>query len=67
MMNEYKVEIKEELSRVINVTANCHEEAVEKAKSMYQNEEIILNYSDIKSTEFKPLNCDRKKKKTLER
>ena len=41
MMNDYKVEIKEELSRVINVTANCHEEAVEKAKSMYQNEEII--------------------------
>ena len=43
MMNDYKVEIKEELSRVINVTANCHEEAVEK---------ILKNGIDIAMNKF---------------
>ena len=45
MMNDYKVEIKEELSRVINVIANCHEEAVE---------EILKNGIDIAMNKF---NC----------
>lgn len=56
MMNDYKIEIKEELSRVINVQATNYDEAVEKVRNMYRNEEIILDYSDLKFTDFKQSN-----------
>lgn len=51
-MNNYKVEVKEFLTREIEVTANSEEEAIEKIKELYQKEQIVLDWNDYLSTEF---------------
>lgn len=51
-MKKYLVEITETLQKQITVQANSREEAEQKVKERYDNEEIILNESDYVDTEF---------------
>lgn len=48
----YKVEIKETLSRIINLEADSEEEAILKAKTEYKNQNIILDDNDYIDTEI---------------
>ena len=50
-MKKYEVEIHEILSRVIEVEAESEEKAKEKVQAMYDNEEIVLDYTDIVAQE----------------
>jgi len=52
-MNEFKIEINENLSKIIKIQANSEEEAIEIAKSMYKNEKIILDSKDFIDKEIK--------------
>lgn len=40
---KYKVNVEELLSRIIEVEADSDEEAEEKVREMYRNEEIVLD------------------------
>jgi hypothetical protein len=51
-METFKIEIRETLSRIIEVKANSEDEAFSKIKDLYQNEEIVLNSDDYVDTEF---------------
>lgn len=53
---EYKVEIKETLSRIINVEAENESEAIIKIKERYRNENIILGNTDYVGTDFNIIN-----------
>ena len=54
--NYKKIEIKETLSKTIEIEANSIEEAIEKATLLYNNEEIILNSDDYLDTEIDHIN-----------
>lgn len=49
---KYKVNVEELLSRIVEVEADSDEEAEEKVREMYRNEEIVLDASDFQSIEF---------------
>jgi len=51
-METFKIEVKETLSRIIEIEANSNDEAVLKVKEMYQMEEIVLDYDDFVTTEI---------------
>lgn len=51
-MKTYRVEITETLQRTIEVEADSPDEAVVKAKAMYQDEDIVLGCSDYMQTEI---------------
>ena len=51
-MKKYKIEIKEILSRVIEVDAESEKEAKEKAQFAYDSEEIVLDWNDCVSNEI---------------
>lgn len=51
-MKNYKVQITEYLTKIINIEAETEEEAYDKAKELYNNEEVILDYNDITQTEI---------------
>lgn len=55
-METFKVEIQEFLSRIIEIEAENIDEAVSKAKQMYQNEEIVLDSEDYVTTEIEEYN-----------
>ena len=48
----YKVEIKETLSRIIDIEADNEEGAMREAKKQYMNENVVLNAEDYVETEF---------------
>lgn len=48
----YKVEVTEVLSRIVGIEADSEEEAIENARELYYNEELILDYNDLQSEEF---------------
>ena len=52
MEKEFKVEIKEILSRIVPIKANTEEEAYQKVKQLYKNEEIVLDDNDFLDVEF---------------
>lgn len=52
-MNQYQIEIKEELVRVETVEAESAEDAVEKVKALYYRQKIILDAEDMKGVTFK--------------
>ena len=52
MMNNYKIEIQEYLTRVIEIEAPSSEEAIDKAREMYRAEEIVLDSGDYVGTEI---------------
>lgn len=49
---KYKVNVEELLSRIIEVEADSDEEAEEKVREMYRNEEIVFDASDFQSVEY---------------
>lgn len=51
-MKKYLVEITETLQKQITVLANSREEAEQKVKERYKNEDIILNENDYVDTDF---------------
>ena len=54
MKSEYKIEIKEALSRVVSVEAENLDEAIDKVVDMYDRGEIILVAEDFKEKEIVP-------------
>lgn len=57
-METFKIEIQEFLSKIVEVQASSEDEALNIVKSMYNEEEIILTYEDIVSTEISPYSED---------
>ena len=51
-MEKFKIEIKEFLSRIIEVEALDIEQAIIEVKKMYDKEEIVLNDNDYITTEI---------------
>lgn len=51
-METFKIEVKELLSKVVEVEATSKEEAISKAYKMYKNEEIVLDSDDYLTTEI---------------
>lgn len=51
-MKKYLVEITETLQKQITVSDNSREEAEQKVKERYKNEDIILNENDYVDTDF---------------
>ena len=49
---KYKVNVEELLSRIAEVKAENEEEAEEKVREMYMNEDIVLDASDFQSVEY---------------
>ncbi|WP_416332018.1 DpnD/PcfM family protein [[Clostridium] innocuum] len=60
-MKKYLVEITETLQKQITITANSREEATQKAKEKYKNEEIVLDENDYVDTVFTVLKEKRMK------
>ncbi|MCW6660008.1 DpnD/PcfM family protein [Aerococcaceae bacterium NML191292] len=51
-MEQYKVEITETLSRVVEVNANSSDEAINIVRQLYEEREIVLDSSDYLETEI---------------
>lgn len=51
--NSYEVVITENLVTSVNINATSKDEAIRKAKELYDNEEIVLAYDDFSDVEFK--------------
>ena len=49
---KYKVNVEELLSRIVEVEAVNKEEAEDKVREMYMNEDIVLDASDFQSVEY---------------
>ncbi len=64
MEKEYQIEVEETLQRVINIRANSVEDAIKIAEKRYKNEEIVLDYNDLKDTKFKNCNDEIEKNKS---
>lgn len=54
-MKKYKVSFQEILNRNIEIESDNEEEAKEKAKEMYDNEKIILDWDDLVCTDIEIL------------
>lgn len=54
MKQLYAIKIRESLEKIVLVKANELVEAIEKVKSAYKNESIILTADDYTDTEFEP-------------
>lgn len=48
----YKIKVQETLERIVEVEASSIDEARDKVEEMYNNEEIVLDYSDFVSMEM---------------
>lgn len=51
-MKTYKIEVKETLSRIIEINANSIDEALGNVQKIYKNEEIILDNDDFVEVDF---------------
>lgn len=51
-MQEYKVEIKETLSRIVTVVAENADDARDKINDQYTNQGVVLDASDFQDVEF---------------
>lgn len=51
-MKKYEIEVREILSRVIEVEAESEREAQEKVQFAYDSEEIVLDWNDCVSNEI---------------
>lgn len=54
-MEIFKIEVKEVLSRIIEIEANSAEQALSKVIELYGIEEIVLGAEDSNGTEFSKL------------
>lgn len=52
-MKKYQVEIKENLSAIIDIEANNEEEAIERVEKQYNDKQIVLEPCSYKGTNFK--------------
>lgn len=46
-MKTFKIDVKETLSRIIDIEASSPEEAISIAQKMYETTEIVLDYNDF--------------------
>ena len=46
-MKTFKIEVKEFLSRIVEIEACSKEEAINLVRKLYQNQEIVLDDSDF--------------------
>lgn len=51
-MNRYKIKISESLSTLIDIEAKTEQEAMNKAKQIYNNGEIVLENENLEDTNF---------------
>lgn len=51
-MKTFKIEVRETLSRIIEIEANSIDDALAKAEELYKKEEIVLNAEDSTNTDF---------------
>ncbi len=51
-METFKIEVKETLSRIIEIEACSENEAFSKIQDLYNKEEIVLDADDYVGTEF---------------
>ncbi len=51
-MEIFKIEVKETLSRIIEIKANSNQEALLKIEDLYKKQEIVLDAEDFVETEF---------------
>lgn len=51
-MVTFKIEVKETLSRIIEIQADSNEEALLKIEDLYKKQEIVLDADDFIETEF---------------
>ncbi len=51
-MKTFKIEVKETLSRIIEINANSINEALENVQKIYKNEELILDNDDFVEVDF---------------
>mgnify|MGYP003555591622 FL=1 len=51
-MKKFKIAVTETLVQVVAVEAKNTKEAAEKVNEMYDNSEIVLDYSNLTKTEF---------------
>ena len=51
-MKTFEIEIKETLSRIIEVKAETENEAFTIVKQMYRDEDVVLDSSDYVDTEY---------------
>lgn len=49
---KYRVNVEELLSRIVEVEAYNENEAEEKVRKMYMNEDIVLDVNDLQSVEY---------------
>lgn len=49
---KYKIKVQETLERIVEVEASSIDEARDKVEEMYNNEEIVLDYSDFVGVEM---------------
>lgn len=52
-MPQYKIEILETSSRLIDVEADSEDEALEKVEKMYEEEKIIIDWADFDGVVYK--------------
>lgn len=57
-MNKFKIEIKETLSEVIEIEANSKEEAIDKVRDKYYNQEIVLEPNSFNGVDFNALDSN---------
>jgi hypothetical protein len=51
-MRTFTIEIQEFLSKIVEVEADNLDEAINKVKELYKNEEIVLDWQDYVTTEI---------------
>jgi hypothetical protein len=51
-METFKIEVKETLSRIIEIEASSKDEALLKIEELYRKQEIVLDADDFVETEF---------------
>ncbi|WII95722.1 DpnD/PcfM family protein [Moraxella haemolytica] len=51
-MQVYQIQIKETLSKVVKIEADSLDDAIQMAKKCYQEENIVLDWSNFVSVEF---------------
>jgi hypothetical protein len=53
-MKTFQIEIKETLSKIIEIEADSIQDAIKKVTLLYNNEEIVLSSDDYLDTEIEP-------------
>jgi hypothetical protein len=64
-MEIFKIEIQELLSRTINIQSNRIEEVISVANKMYNEEQIVLDYDDLKSQRIIPFDLIHEKEQLI--